>query len=373
MAHIPKLRTLLFRLSSFALGLGLLYLALRGVDLREIWLALKRANYWWLPPLAALTLLSHVIRAWRWRLLLDALPDPDRAGCRRPTVAQAFQALMIGYMVNYAAPRLGELARAASLSRTSRLHFSSVLGTVAAERLLDLLTLGLALLSVLGLLLHQWEILHQLFILPLLHSRSLGFLVLGGALLLLLTGWGIYLGRRSRLLRHINRRLRAPLQAFQQGLLTVRRMHRPGTLVISTLIMWACYWGMASLPLVMLHLTEAYRLGPIDVWVLMVLGAVGAVLPSPGGLGSYHYVTVQVMVHLLAVPQKPAATYAVLTHAAQMVLYTLTGFVCLLLQGRPGDPSSDSGLEALPGRFLPTSYPSEQPISSASFPLASRN
>ena len=44
----------------------LLYLALRGTDLSEIGEALRQANYAWLVPLGAVTLLSHLVRAWRW-------------------------------------------------------------------------------------------------------------------------------------------------------------------------------------------------------------------------------------------------------------------------------------------------------------------
>ncbi len=351
MARIQTFRPLFFRLGSFALGLGLLYLALRGTDLRMIWEDLKQADYRWLAPLVVLTLLSHVIRAWRWRLLLEALPNAN-SQCR-PTTIRAFQALMIGYMVNYAAPRLGELARAASLSHTTGLRLSSVLGTVVAERLMDLFVLVLALLSVLGMLLDRWVELHRLFVAPWLHNGSLHLLALGALLALLLLGLGIYLGRRISLLQRAGRRLHGPLAAFKHGLFTVHRTHRPVALMLSTLLMWACYWGMAYLPLLMLDLSRPYGLGLAEAWVLLVLGAIGVVIPSPGGLGSYHYITVQVMVHLLAVPQAPAATYAVLTHGAQMVLYTLIGFVCLVLQGGRWRPPDDTGLEALPATFRP--------------------
>ncbi|MDQ7041768.1 MAG: lysylphosphatidylglycerol synthase transmembrane domain-containing protein [Rhodothermus sp.] len=349
MQRTARIRTLLFRLGSFALGGLLLYLALRGVDLREVWHTLEQADYRWLAPLVALTLLSHLIRAWRWRLLLEALPDT--AVHNSPTVAQAFRALMIGYMVNYAAPRLGELARAASLSRTSGLRLSSVLGTVVAERLLDLLVLGLALLSVLVLLLDRWVELHRLLVKPLLQHGTLKGLGLGGLLFLVLAGLGFHLRRQSRLLQRLIRRIRAPLQAFKRGLFTVHRTHRPVALLFSTLLIWACYWGMAYLPLRLLHLETPYGLGWTAAWILLVLGAIGVALPAPGGLGSYHYITVQVMVHLFAVPQEPAATYAVLTHAAQMVLYTAVGFLCLLLQGGHWRPPHGTDLEALPATF----------------------
>jgi hypothetical protein len=65
----------------------------------------------------------------------------------------------------------------------------------------------------------------------------------------------------------------------------------------------------------------------------MAIGALGILVPSPGGIGSYHYITEQALVHLYGVPAAEALTYAVLTHGAQLVFYTLAGGVAVLYQG----------------------------------------
>lgn len=315
----------------------LLYLALRGVDFAAVATALRQADYRWLLPLAFITLLSHWLRAFRWTLFLDALPEG--AGPAKPTrTATAFSALMIGYMVNYAAPRLGEVARSANLAQRENVRFSRVLGTVVVERILDVFVLALALLSVLLLLVGRFEAFHTLFVEPLLSRLSaplpLGALALAVVLTLGLLAAGVAYLRRRPAPAWWRRRVAPPLEAFREGLGTLTQTPRRAALVGSTVAIWACYALMAYLPLVLLGLNTAYGLGVVDAWVLMVLGALGVAVPSPGGVGSYHYITIQTLTLLFATTAADAATYAVLTHAAQLLLYVATGFVCLLLQGQ---------------------------------------
>ncbi len=350
-ADTARLRLWLVRLGSFALAGGLLYLALRGVDFGAMAEALRRADYRWLAPLVGLALLSHTLRAWRWTVLLDALPADPRGQAdalpadahghvlRRASLKTAFYSLMIGYMVNYVTPRLGELVRTGNQALQEDRSFGGVLGTVVAERVLDVLMLALALASTLALLAHRFSALDALFFAPARQRLEglplgLGLLALAGVLalggLLALLAWR---SARARGLWHT--RLAPLLTPFRDGLATVLRTGRPAALVGSTLAIWACYALMAYCPLAILNLAAPYDLGLVDAWELMALGSLGLLVPSPGGLGSYHYVTIEALVHLFGVPEAAAATYAVLTHGVQLVLYVLAGGLCLVLQGIP--------------------------------------
>ena len=169
-----------------------------------------------------------------------------------------------------------------------------------------------------------------------------------------LVGW--WVRREGSAARQIwTDRLQPALISFRDGLMTLLRSKRRGVIVGTTVGIWASYAVMAYLPLVMLHLAGPYSLGLIDGWSLLLIGALGLVVPSPGGLGSYHYVTILALVHLYGVPEAPAATYAVLTHAVQLVLYTLLGAVFLVTQG--------TSLQALRQRGDQEAAPSETPES----------
>ena len=339
-------RQRLFQIGSFLLAGGLLALAFYGVDLTNIWTAFRQADYRWLVPLLLLVLGSNLFRAWRWQILVEALPPPaDRDGTpARPgrMLEASFSSVMIGYMVNYVAPRMGEVARTANLSARTDYRFSSLFGTVVSERIFDTAVLGAALLSAVALLFNRLDVLREQFVTPAwsrLHALSLDWLVGAAAVTLLvvtlLVAGGRWLYRREdSWLRQVwNSTLHPAALSFQEGMGTLIHSPRRGAILVSTVGMWAGYLLMAYLPFRMLHLAEPYGIGLVDAWVLMAIGAIGILVPSPGGIGSYHYITEQALVHLYGVPAAEALTYAFLAWGAQFVFYTLSGIAAVLYQG----------------------------------------
>ena len=358
----PRLRTALAFAGSLALGGGLLWLALRGVDLGGVARALETASWGWALPIVAATLASHALRAWRWTLLLEVLPEAPPDTPRR-LFGLAFASTMIGYLVNAAIPRGGEVARAGNLAARSSIPFAGAMGTVVVERVLDVITLALALSSV-GVL-YRSEIgalapLVTTRIDGLLGGRNPvpvllavgGFVVATAALAAGAWRWrkriaaraevqkgalpGAPTGRRGRLV--------SMLGQFRDGLASAARVRRRGGLILATLGIWGCYLLMADLPLRLLGLSARYGLSMADAWAVMNVGAIGNALPAPGGTGSYHYAVVQALGLLFDVPETPAATYALLTHGAQLALFALVGFAAFLLQ-RPRTQASAPTVE----------------------------
>ena len=361
----PRLRRYLLHAGSFVLAAGLLALALYGVDLGTMVDAFWQADWRWLPVLGVLVLGSNLCRAWRWQVLIDALPTTpnlDALGETDPsetnTLEASFSSIMIGYMVNYVAPRLGEVARVANMAARSSFRFSSLFGTVVSERIFDTAVLGLALLSAIGLLFDRLSVLQEQFLGPAwrnLTSLPIGWMLGGGLGLLALVGGIILLLRDgfsdedSWAYRFWAHSVKPALLSFQEGMLTLLRSPRRGAILVSTVGMWGGYTLMAYIPLRMLDLAGPYGLGLVDAWILMAMGALGMLVPTPGGIGSYHYITREALVHFYGVPAEPALTYAVLAWAAQFVFYLLTGGIAVLYQGL--------GLEVL--------YPPDQADSSA--------
>jgi len=89
------------------LGLGILiiWLSLRGLTPGEriqILNSFRIANYNWVILAILLGILSHVLRALRWKLFLEPLGY-------HPSLKNTFFAVMVGYFANMAFPRLGEV------------------------------------------------------------------------------------------------------------------------------------------------------------------------------------------------------------------------------------------------------------------------
>ena len=77
-------------------SLVFMYLAFRKADLGQTVHSLKTANYLYLIPAVAVLFLSHYLRAFRWRYLLDPI--------RRLDMKSLFSSLIIGYMANAFTP-----------------------------------------------------------------------------------------------------------------------------------------------------------------------------------------------------------------------------------------------------------------------------
>ena len=321
-----RLKGTLSLVLSLALGGVLLWLALRDADLGAVADALAEGEWVWIVPFVLAGVASVVVRAWRWGLLIDALPEQSGRVPLRLTSAS----VVIGYLVNYAAPRLGEFARAANVARQSDAPFSGVFGTVVAERVLDVIALALALASV------------AVFFGDRVRSMlseaasNLGGVVAGTPTWAVVAGLAVLaalLVVAVVLVRRQRGTLGAMLASFRDGLASVGRTGRPGAVVLSTAALWACYAVMADLPLRLLGLDSAYGLGLGDAWAVMAIGGIGMALPAPGGTGSFHYTTVQALTLLFGVAVTPAATYALLVHAAGIVFYSVFGVAALATQG----------------------------------------
>ncbi len=324
---------------SIALGLFLLYLALRGVDFEEFKAALQNATYWWALPIMIVTLFSHALRALRWQILLEALPDRHRKGeLRSVSFKTAFLSLLIGYFANLFTIKIGEVARSVSLSRKEGLRFSGVFGTVVIERVFDVMVLALGIASLSFLFYEQFLFLQQRILSPILSSdlsNSIGWMILGmsGAGMVCYIAYRSIKTSQSTRSTQLRRRFVSFLNSFKDGMLTLLRSPRRASLIGLTVLMWSIYAFMAYLTFVMLGMHESFNLGASAAWSIMIFGAIGFAIPSPGGTGSFHYFAKLALVNLYFVDEATAIAYAVLSHGLHVVIYIFTGVLALFIQG----------------------------------------
>lgn len=120
-----------------ALSGFLIWFTLRGVELGEVWAQIQVANFYLLAASILVAVAGYLIRAIRWRILLQPV-DPDTSLWNR------FRALVIGFMANNLLPaRIGEFARAWVFARLEpRVSASAAFGSLVVERILDGLVLG---------------------------------------------------------------------------------------------------------------------------------------------------------------------------------------------------------------------------------------
>jgi uncharacterized protein (TIRG00374 family) len=111
-----------------------LYFALRNVPLKDLFNYLTTIDYTWILPSVVVILSAFALRAVRWQVILATTYKVD--------FFEAFHPLMIGFSINCILPgRVGEIARPVILSQQKGIAFTTILATVAVERVLDALTL----------------------------------------------------------------------------------------------------------------------------------------------------------------------------------------------------------------------------------------
>jgi uncharacterized protein (TIRG00374 family) len=128
-----------------AISVIALYFAFRNVPVADLFKYLASINYFWVLPAVMVSLISFLLRAFRWRIILES--------AKRINIWGAIHPLMIGFMINCVLPgRLGEVARPVILQKREDVPFSTGLATVVAERMFDIILLLILFILTAGVL-----------------------------------------------------------------------------------------------------------------------------------------------------------------------------------------------------------------------------
>ena len=285
--------------------------------------ALKDIDYAWVLLSIALSILSHSIRAYRWKLLLQT-------GNYHPKVFTTYLTLMAGYLGNMAVPRMGEVLRCTALNDQDDIPISFSLGTVVTDRLLDLLMLGIA--TVLLLLL-DFSLLGGFFSdfidakLPFLvdYWPYLLLAALGGlAFLYWLFKESKKQGREGSILRL----LAAFIRELFQGMKSVALVKQQGLFWLSTLAIWVLYFLM--LYVISFGFAPTDDLSLTAGLAVLVMGSLGMAAPVQSGIGAYQAFVASILV-LYGINYQDGFIFAVVSHGSQVVSVIVIGFISLLI------------------------------------------
>jgi len=306
------------------ISLVFLFLAFRKVDFSQMWESLRTANYLYLVPTVATIFLSHFLRAFRWRYLLEPI--------RRLDMKSLFSSLLIGYAANVVTPaHLGEILRAYILSKKRALSMSAILATVVMERIIDvfsllaLMALALAIYPFPDWVVKSGTILFALtcalfFILVIL-KKSKSFAMFSMAL------------THRVLPKGLAQRMDSFLERFLSGIVPLTHWHDYITVAFLSIVIWGCYGLIFYFCLQAFGFIHAYQLAWYVSLILLVITCVAVIVPSsPGYIGPYHYLC-QITLAMFSVPAGPALSYATVVHAITFLPVLLVGLVLANSEG----------------------------------------
>ena len=328
-------------LSFLALGALLLYFAFRGVAFDELALTLQRVNFWWIGLSLVFAGLSFLSRARRWILLIEPLGF-------NPSFKNTYHSLMVGYLSNYALPRLGEFTRCVTLGKRENIPVDSLIGTVIVERVIDMVMLLLIML----VLLFSWMEKFGTFFSEQVYSPIedkfielfggawvLWLILFSGMLLIVVV---IYIFRKSLLHFSLIRKLRDILSGVLKGLKTIYRMQRKWEFIFHSILIWFFYILMTWV--VVFSLEELSGLSFVDGMFLLVIGGLGMAAPVTAGFGAYHWITSRGLMLVYDFSLETGSAYAILAHESNSLLTILLGALsyALLMTSRKKIPQKKS-------------------------------
>jgi len=294
-----------------------LYLAFKGEDLNELLLHLSQVDIIGVTIACLLLVLSCVVRAYRWQLLLNPFDKIQ--------LKTVFGATMIGYFGNgIFAFRLGELLKAYSVAKETKINTMQAFGTVIIERLLDIIAV-----VALFIILLPWFPFEDTYI----KYASLGFTGVAFASILILyiiirygliqsfaeikwfsSGFGLKIFHATR-------------QIFE-GLETFMRNDDSWKIIITSILLWVIYYFET----IILVSACGLNLELLEIGILQVLGSIAFGIPAlPGSAGTYDAGIKYSLVIVFNITSVKALNYAIISHSVAYFPLLIIGFIYFLI------------------------------------------
>ena len=323
-------------LVSFLVAGGfLLFLITRfDVDLGVTWEQVRGANPWLLAAAFAVHYTTFFFRGARWRMLLEHAADASGENEPIPSVLFCSRAVLLGWFVNSIGwLRLGDAFRAYLYREEHGAAFSGAIGTVLAERVLDVALVALMLLAAAPFLVGAGESGEAWVLL----TAIAGLLVL---LLLLVLAAMVF--ARDMLLRWLPGWLGSRYQRFHNGAISsFRRL--PQTTLLGVLG-WAAEMGRMYL----VAMALGFDLSAAMVVFLTLANSLLSLVPTPGGIGAVESGVAGLAVRLAALAKEAATALVLVDRFITYISVIVVGAVIFLAgplfrRRRPSTPKSVQG------------------------------
>ena len=284
----------------------------------------KGTNFFWIFMVLIAFIISNISRAIRWHMFLKPLGY-------RPRYINSFFSIIIGYFANLGLPRVGEVVRAATLSKYENIPVEKTIGTIVVDRSVDLLSL----LTAFGLvLLFEYDTIWSYL------SENVGqgenneslwektwFQVF--ALIVIVAGAAVAIFKNKIQQLNIYKKFQNILHGFLEGIKSIGKLDKPLLFIFHSINIWFMYFMMAYLCFFAFEPTAG--LPPVAGLVVFVFGSFGILIPSPGGMGTFHFMAVEAL-SIYGVSAGDAFSFAnILFFSVQIGCSVVVGIAALLL------------------------------------------
>ena len=292
------------------LGGVLVWYSLAGMDQEKMITHLRTANYGWIFLGLFFGVLSHLSRAYRWKFMLAPMGY-------KPKFTNSVLAVLIGYFVNLAIPRAGEVSRATVMVNYENIPFQKGIGTIVAERIADMIMMFL----IIGItLFFQFD-----YILALVSENfdpiKIGFLLLGiiGATIVFTSF--VKKAKQGFLLK-----IKNFILSLVEGVTSILKMEKKWNFIFHTFFIWTMYVAMfwATIPAI-----QGLEVPVGGILVGFIAGGF-SIAATNGGIGSYPLAVTGAFL-LFNVPESPSEAFGWIMWSAQTLMIIVFGGLAFLV------------------------------------------
>lgn len=306
-------------------GLFLVWWQLRSMTTQEkdeFVTAITQARYWLVLPIIILSLLSHLSRSMRWKLLMEPMDY-------HPKLKNVFAVTMVGYLANSAIPRLGEILKCSFLARYEHLKLNRLVGTIIVERTFDLICylifIGITVLiqiDVVGQYVEQK--LETIASSPGMPLWARALIVAAGIVMI----WQLikYFFRKYPDNRFISR-INAFIKGLGEGFSTIRRLRHSRAFILHTLFIWSMYLLQIYIGFYAMDGTD--HLSVKAAFSVLTLATL-AMIATPGGIGSFPIFVMQTLA-IYGIAHPLGKAFGWLIWGVSTSIMIIAGCIALLL------------------------------------------
>lgn len=310
-----------------ALTVLLVWYMFRKVNFADMWhLVTHGVAYGWILAAMGISVVSHIMRALRWRIQLRALDI-------RPPLMALTCSIFGTYALNLLFPRLGEVWRCTYIAKREHASFTKVVGSMVADRAADLITV--ASLTVLTFIVATKAITAFLVKYPvgrgIVDTVSNPWLWVGLVAAVVVVILIFRYGKNNKLVIKVKDLV---LQMWQ-GFAVVTKMDGKWAFLGYTLAIWGCYFfqlyvAFFAFPFTAKLCGEAsLAFGLVPCLVAFVLSSIGMAIPSNGGLGPWN-IAVMFGLAIYGISDAQGTAFSMLQWSGQTVMLILLGIFTMV-------------------------------------------
>lgn len=317
-------------IASLSFAFGIIFLLFKNQDPAQLIKEIQKVDGKWVFFSMIFGGWAYVSRGLRWIVLIDALGY-------KSTKLNSVSAVSIGYFTNMFIPRAGEISRCTALNQVEKIPVDKLFGTILVERVLDFVFLILLILLIFVLKFN--DLLSFFSTLKAQQNPDEGSDNSLTLLAVFLIG-GIIFFLLKRFLKDSKFYEKALdfIEGLKEGFKSIKNMKRKSAFWFHSFSIWIMYFLMTYI--CFFSMQETSHLSVSDGLFLLVLGGIGMVVPTPGGVGSYHAI-VMIGLSVLGVgtvflgeggdPSNPALLFPTIVHIAQTLVAIIMGSIGLLI------------------------------------------